>query len=130
MQLVVKDSIEKQMLPGRIISSAVGKNAVVKSEKMTVGFAKYCPESGPMSPHNHAEETIYVIESKKGYVRYGKSEDELGEKIPLESGMILVFDELEWHVFEYDEGGEIEIIFIYGQVDNIRPEEILNNKIK
>ena len=36
------------------------------------------------------------------------------------------FDELEWHVFEYDKGGSLTIIVIYGQVDKIRPEEIIN----
>ena len=34
------------------------------------------------------------------------------------------FPELEWHVFGYDEGGFLEALCIYGQVTNIRPEEI------
>ena len=42
----------------------------------------------------------------------------------LEPGMTLYFDELEWHVFGYDLGGYVDIIFFYGQVNNIRPEEI------
>lgn len=34
------------------------------------------------------------------------------------------FPELEWHVFGYDEGGFLDALCIYGQVTNIRPEEI------
>ena len=36
----------------------------------------------------------------------------------------LHFPELEWHVFEWDEGGYVDALFIYGQVDNIRPDQI------
>ncbi|WP_256364494.1 hypothetical protein [Paenibacillus sp. 32O-W] len=39
--------------------------------------------------------------------------------------MILHFPELEWYVFEYDEVGYVDIVFIYGQVTRIRPEEIV-----
>lgn len=111
-------------LPGRVIKKAVGKDGPAVSGKMTVGFAEYSEKSGPMEPHHHAEETIYVVDANKGYFRTGPEKDELGEQIPLESGMILHFDELEWHVFEYDEGGFVKIVFIYGQVDRIRPEEM------
>ena len=36
--------------------------------------------------------------------------------------------EWEWHVFGYEEGGYLDALCIYGQVDNIRPEDILKNK--
>lgn len=39
-------------------------------------------------------------------------------------GDIMHFPELEWHVFGYDEGGFLDALCIYGQVTNIRPEEI------
>ena len=122
-----KDELEHELLPGRIITKAVGRGSPSGSERMTVGYADYCAEAGPMEPHNHAEETVFIIRSEKGYLRRGDDKDHLGERVSLEAGMLVHFPPLEWHVFEYDEGGRIEIIFIYGQVDNIRPEEILQN---
>jgi hypothetical protein len=38
---------------------------------MTVGFAHYSDESGPMEPHHHAEETIYIVDARNGYIRPG-----------------------------------------------------------
>jgi hypothetical protein len=49
--------------------------------------------------------------------------DELLHTFPLEAGMLLRFEESEWHVFEYGDRGWIDAMFIYGHVDNIRPEE-------
>lgn len=121
-----KNALEKTPLPGRVVYKAVGKEGPVTSQKMTVGFADYSAESGPMEPHQHAEETIYVVRSQDAYFRYGDSKENLGERISLYEGMLVHFDELEWHVFEYDTGGSLEIIVIYGQVDKIRPEEIIN----
>ena len=114
-------------MPGRIITKAVGRDSPIASEKMTIGFGKYCAQAGPMEPHNHAEETVYIVDAKDGWVRYGGEPDSLLHKMALEPGMTLHFDELEWHVFEYGEGGFVEIIFIYGQTENIRPEEIAAN---
>jgi hypothetical protein len=37
--------------------------------------------------------------------------------------MILHNPPLEWHVFGYAEGGYADVLFVYGQVDDIRPEE-------
>ncbi len=127
MNLLKRTALEKVCLPGRIIQKAIGKDALCKSAKMTMGFAHYSAESGPMEPHQHAEEIVYIIDAKNGTVKFGSEKDKLGEDIPLESGMTLHFPELEWHVFEYGEGGFVDIIFFYGQVDNIRPEEILKN---
>lgn len=128
MDSIKKSALNKELLPGRIIQKAVGMESPIKSRKMTMGFATYCKECGSMSPHNHAEETVYIVRSDRGYVRFGESVDQLSGQIPLQAGMTLHFDELEWHVFECDEGGEVEIIFFYGQVDNIRPEEIMHNQ--
>jgi hypothetical protein len=105
-------------------SSALGKDAPIVSGKITTGFARYSAEVGPMEPHQHAEEAIYVTSSDNGWVRFGDDPERLGSPVPLSAGMTLHFPELEWHVFEYEEGGHVEIVFIYGQVDNIRPEEI------
>ena len=123
-EIIYRENIAKEKLPGRIIQKIVGKDSAIDSQKMTVGYAHYSAESGPMEPHNHAEETVVVIGAKDGFVRRGPSKDNLNEKFALKAGTVMYFDELEWHVFEYADGGFVDIIFIYGQVDNIRPEEI------
>jgi hypothetical protein len=124
MQLLEREKLDKEHLPGRIIEKAVGKGSASSSGKMTMGFAHYSAESGPMEPHHHAEEIVYILSAENGWVREGQEQDGLGDPMPLAAGMILHIPELEWHVFEYGEGGHVDIIFFYGQVDHIRPEEI------
>jgi len=124
MKIINREELPKEYLPGRTIQKAVGKGAFSESGKMTMGFAHYSDESGPMEPHHHAEEIVFIINSKDGWVRKGNHNDSLGEKIPLEVGMTLHFPPLEWHVFEFKPGGYVDIIFFYGQVDKIRPEEM------
>lgn len=124
MKLITEETPKKTVFPGRIVYKCVGKDAVSKSDKMTMGYAKYCEEVGPMEPHHHAEELIYVVEAKDAWVRFGEAKDELGDKHMLEPGMILHFEELEWHVFEYNSGGFLDVLYFYGQTENIRPEEI------
>lgn len=124
MKFTKRKQVKKINLPGRIIQKVVGKDSFIKSNKMTMGFAHYSAESGVMQPHHHAEEIVYIITAKKSWVRYDLHKNKLGTKMMLEPGMILYFDELEWHVFGYDLGGYVDIIFFYGQVNNIRPEEI------
>ncbi len=123
MKLLKRSDIPGTRLPGRVIQSAVGQNSMIDSGKMTVGFAHYSDESGPMEPHHHTEETIYVIGADRGWVRYGAKKDQLGEPVPLAAGMVLHFPEWEWHVFEFEPGGHVDIVFMYGQVTNIRPED-------
>jgi len=119
-----RSELEGDILPGRIITKATGKDSPLLSKKMTMGFGRYCEEAGVMEPHHHAEEIVYVLDCKDAWTRYGGAPDNLLHKLPLEKGMTMLFDELEWHVFEYGKGGFLEIIFFYGQTDNIRPEEI------
>jgi hypothetical protein len=126
MGVLFREELKQDRLPGRIIQRAIGKNSASKSQKMTVLFARYSLESGPMEPHQHAEETVYIIEARDGWVRKGPTKDCLNEKVMLSKDVILHLDELEWHVFEYAPGGHIDALCIYGQVDNIRPEDILN----
>lgn len=118
-----REALESESLPGRMIQKAVGKDGFSTSGKMTVGFARYSAESGPMEPHHHAEEVCYIVDAKDGWVRYGLAPDQLDIRVDLEAGMTLHNPPMEWHVFEYGEGGFVDIIFIYGQVNNIRPEE-------
>jgi len=111
-------------LPGRGIRRFVGRKSSLESEEMTVGTALYADEFGPMEPHNHAEETVYVLESDRAWVRWGSSPEDLPHRIDLEPGVVINTPALEWHVFEWGPGGHLEILFIYGQVDNIRPEDM------
>ena len=124
MKTIKRGELERFILPGRMIQKAVGKESQSKSQRMTMGFATYSAEYGLMEPHNHAEEICYVISSEDGWLRKGPEKDQLGEKIHLEPGMTLHIPPLEWHVFEYGPGGHVDIIFFYGQVDHIRPEEM------
>ena len=124
MKLIKRSELHQEKLPGRTIQKAVGKDCFSTSARMTMGFATYSEESGPMAPHHHAEEIIYVTDAKDAWVRYGESEDELTTRVDLEEGMTLHFPSLEWHVFEFEDGGYLDVIFFYGQVDQIRPEEM------
>jgi uncharacterized RmlC-like cupin family protein len=124
MEIFNRDDLEKTQLPGRIIQKAIGRDAFSASTEMTMGFAHYSMESGPMEPHHHAEEVIYVLEARDAWVRFGDKIDHLENKKSLVAGDILHFPELEWHVFEYEDEGFLDIIFFYGRVDHIRPEEV------
>ncbi len=123
MKVFQREEIELERLPGRTLQRAIGRNSQSSSEKMTISFCHYSAESGPMEPHHHAEETVFIIDAKDGWVRQGPSKDNLPEKIMLKAGTVLHFEDLEWHVFEFAEGGFIDAACIYGQVDNIRPED-------
>jgi hypothetical protein len=128
MKIITGNEMTWETLPGRCIQKAVGKDAFSLSGKMTMGFVRYSKEAGPMEPHNHAEEILYIIDARKGWIRHGTERDNMGEKLYLQAGMVLHVPELEWHVFGYDEDGFVGAIFFYGQVDNIRPEEILKKR--
>jgi hypothetical protein len=121
MKLIKREDVPEKLLPGRVLQLLVGQEGSVSpSSVMTMGFARYAAEAGPMAPHRHAEEIVYVLESDRGWTRYGgfgDEPDELGEPMPLEPGMTLHFPENEWHVFEFDEGGQVAIIFFYSQSD-------------
>jgi hypothetical protein len=71
-----------------------------------------------MEPHRHVEEVVYVMESVTGYVRhggFGEEPNELGQRISLTPGMTLHFPPDKFYVFEFDEGGHVEIIFMYSE---------------
>ena len=117
MDLIKRTDVVKKPLPGRVIQLVTGQSgAVSPSDVITMGFAHYSAESGPMAPHRHAEEVVYILESRQGYTRFGGFGDaptELGERVVLEAGMTLHFPAKEWHVFEFDAGGHVDIIFFY-----------------
>ncbi len=116
MQCVSRDALEKTLLPGRVIQRAIGNNAFSSSQGMTVGFAHYSADAGPMEPHQHAEEAIYVTAARNGWVEYGPQKDQLETKVDLAAGMILHVPAGEWHVFRYAKGGFVDIVFMYAQV--------------
>ena len=119
-----RDEIFRTSLPGRVVQNAVGKDSAIASAKMTVSYCRYCADSGPMAPHNHAEESVVVLDCARAYGKWGSGPDSLEHQQWLCPGDIMHFPELEWHVFGYDEGGFLDALCIYGQVTNIRPEEI------
>lgn len=130
MEYLKRNAVKKNELPGRVVQNAVGHNSALLSEKMTISYCHYSEESGPMAPHRHAEECVVVLDCKDAYVKYGSAEDSLEHKVMLETGDLMHFPEMEWHVFGYDEGGFLDALCIYGQVTNIRPEEIEGKETK
>lgn len=123
MEYVHKNSITTEALEGRGIKRIIGKHSHIDSERMTVGYATYSEEYGAMIPHAHAEESIVVTDTKDGYFSWGDDKNKLCNTIKLDVGMVLHIPKNEWHVFHYDADGFVEIIFIYGEVDDCRPED-------
>lgn len=128
MELIRRELAPCQALPGRRVQRVVGKDAAVATGKMTMGFATYSDEYGPMEPHRHAEETVYVVAADRAWAKTGRGKDQMGEPTSLQTGDTMHFPELEWHQFGFAPGGHLGVIFFYGQVDNIRPEEITSAK--
>ncbi|MGI6160898.1 MAG: hypothetical protein ACOYJD_02605 [Christensenellales bacterium] len=123
MEFVRERELVGKVLPGRIITKIVGGDSPIKSSAMSVGYGMYCEEAGVMEPHCHAEESVYILDQKDAIVRYGGDKDNLLYSLKLEKDMLLHFDENEWHVFEYEPGGFLKILFIYGTGDQVRPED-------
>jgi len=130
MKFITTEEIPVKALPGRGVQKAVGLESAITSNKMTISLCTYNDSFGPMEPHNHAEETIYIVDVEDGWILAGDTKDHLPNKVVLKKGMIVHFDPLEWHVFQYGRGGYIVAACIYGQVTNIRPEEILASEKK
>jgi hypothetical protein len=124
MRVIQRSEIPLTALVGRNLQKAVGKDSHDPSGKMTVGWARYSKKSGIMEPHQHAEELLYILDAKDAWIRFGPDKDKLGERVPFVPGTMIHFPEMEWHVFEYAEDGFADLIFFYGQVDNIRPEDM------
>lgn len=123
MTVIHRQTLEMVRLPGRIIQKAVGADAASPSDRMTMGFARYSAESGPMAPHHHAEEIVVVLGALHGWVRFGPSPKDLSMPVPLVPGVTLHIPAGEWHVFEHAAGGHVDIIFFYAQTHDIRPDD-------
>lgn len=123
MRIAKREQIAKDVLPGRALQRAVGANSLFETDTMSVCYATYCAEYGPMEPHHHAEETIVVVSSDGGRVEWGPAKDNLPHKAELSAGDVLHIPENEWHVFRFREGGSLDVVCIYGKTDNLRPED-------
>jgi len=108
-----RDDLEKSVFPGRVRQMATGRVAFSPSENMTIGFARVSAEAGPMEPHQHAEEGIYVLDAKDGWVQWGPAKDQLTEKLDLAAGMFLHAPSGEWHVLGCKEGGFVDTLFVF-----------------
>lgn len=124
MKIIQRNDVGLERLPGRVIQKLIGKDAFSPSGKMSMGFARYSEESGNMEPHQHAEEICYVINVKNGWIRYGQRADDLGDPVMLKVGMTIHNPAFEWHAFGFEKSGFVEILYFYGQVDQIRPEDM------
>ena len=113
MRRFCRDDVEKNVLPGRVRQMAMGGVAFSPSESMTIGFSHVSAEAGPMEPHQHAEEGIYVLDAKDGWVEWGPERDQLTEKLDLAAGMVLHSPAGEWHVFRCKAGGFIDTLFVF-----------------
>lgn len=124
MEYHIAKELEQCELPGRAIRKCVGMDGKIHSEEMSFGRTMFAPKYGIMQPHHHAEEIIYVLDTKKGYVKFGETEECLGGRVDLKPDMVLHFADQEWHAFCFDEeDGYADILFFYSQIDNLRPEE-------
>jgi hypothetical protein len=123
MDILRREAIPSEDLVGRSVQRAVGAGAASESQRMTVAFARYTLAFGSMRPHRHAEETVYVLATSGVSFRYGDSPDSLTERIELEPAMVIHIPPAAWHVFECQPEGFADTVVMYGQVDDIRPED-------
>lgn len=124
MEYHIAKELDQCVLPGRAIRKCVGGDGKIHSEEMSFGRTMFSPKYDVMKPHCHAEEIIYVLDTKGGYVQFGETEECLGGRVKLRPDMVLHFAPMEWHVFTFEEeDGYSDILFFYSQVENLRPEE-------
>jgi len=117
MKVLDRKDVEEVKLPGRFMQRVVGHAAdgyASDSEILNIGYCRYCAEADPMEPHVHREETVQILTADRAWVLYGPSKDDLPNKVMLHPNMTLHIPAGEWHVFQYEEGGSLEILFIYG----------------
>lgn len=113
MKYFYRNEIPKARLPGRLIQRAIGSESFSPSDNLTIGFAHYSVESGPMEPHKHSEEFIYVLDCQDGWAEYGPEKERLPNRVNLSQGTILHIPQGEWHAIRYADGGFVDIVFVY-----------------
>ena len=123
MEILSGKDMDRNVLPGRIVNEAVGKNGPVFTTAMRVCICEYCAQAGKMEPHRHIEEACYVSQSDRAWVRYGNTPDCEDGKVMLEEGMVMHFPAWEWHVFEYEDGGSLTLVCFYASTADAKPPE-------
>lgn len=121
MECLKQSELKSNMLPGRIVQEAVGKNGPAFTAAMRVCICEYCARAGKMQPHRHIEESVFVTECDRAWVRYGSTEACADGKVMLEEGMVMHFPDWEWHVFEYEEGGMLKLVCFYASTEDRTP---------
>lgn len=124
MDICTRQEITPNLLPGRLIQTAVGKDGAIKSSAMTMGFSHFTQAFGVAQPHQHGEEILIVMSALNAAIITGETEETIHDRVMLRPGMVLHIHEGEWHAFDVGEHGHIDFIFIYSQTDNLRPETI------
>lgn len=101
--------------PGRLIERIFGKLSASEVENANMGFAHFSEaEHGPMCPHYHEDEIIYVLEAKDAYTLYGQSKDALDGRMELNSGDVLRYHAGERHIFKFTKpDGYLDILFFF-----------------
>ncbi len=122
MKQVTKEEAKVKHCRARTIYAVAEEDGVFKSDHMMMGFARFDKTLGDMIPHSHPEEGMYVIDCARAYVRYGASRETLGERHSIAPGMIMWAAEGEWHAFEFDDGGFMDIVFCLPVGSIVRPE--------
>ena len=92
MKIIDRKDVPEQMLPGRFMQKLVGKTEdgyLSDSRILNICYCRYCAEAGPMEPHMHAEETVQILSSDRGWVRFGPAKDDLPHKVMLQPNMTL-----------------------------------------
>lgn len=122
MHIIDSSKVEPTKLNGRHIRKIIEKGGVVESQYMSLGMAEFSTDIGPMTPHRHDEEGIYVLEAENCYTRCGDCVENFFEPKKIEPGMFLLYGKDEWHVFEFQGKGYLKIIFFFATGDLKRPE--------
>lgn len=119
MNFYSKNEAVVQHRKGRTVYAVFEEAGKLCSENLVMGFARF---DSAMDPHQHVEECMYVVDCYQAYARCGESKDTLGERHAIQPGMFMWADQDEWHVFEFEDGGFMDIIFCLPRQSFVRPE--------
>ena len=116
MKIIKQGEAPTQKLPGRYATRVVGKtdDYYYHSDTLHFGHCLYNESVGPMEPHAHAEECMYILGCKDACIYSGPAKDDMPDCAELAPGMVISMPGGEWHVFRYGAGGFVEILYCYG----------------
>lgn len=111
MKCVRREDLTPLTLQARQIWRVYGENAAV-DDRLSYGFAHFAPEYGPMKPHKHEREWIYVLDAHQATARYGTDFGSMNSSSHLKAGDFLRFEDQECHVFEFgSNAGYLDILW-------------------